>query len=87
MKFDNAFIKEKIDESFKKGYLMIKDQRNNRIILNDGAFLVNGVKQPKSIESITSILLEAFKLSREIQIGEDIYTRSISKWIKKLKSK
>ncbi len=85
MKIDHVLIENQIDKSFKKGSLMVKDQRNNKIFIKNGDFSVNGVEQPKSKDSIKSILLEAFKLSREVQIENDTYIRSNSKWVQKIK--
>jgi len=84
MKITEEQIKNQINKSFQKGFVMIKDQRNNKIALKNGVFIVNDLEQPKSKDSITFILLEAFKLSRLIQLEDITYVRKGIHWTEKV---
>lgn len=75
------YIQEQIEQAFEKGYLMIKDHRQNRILLDKGVFSVNDCIQPKTKDSIKAIFLEAFRLTRDVHINDTKYFRKKGKWV------
>ncbi|WP_025741299.1 hypothetical protein [Aquimarina pacifica] len=87
MKIDDDFIKQSLKEALIKGFLFIRDHRNNKISVCDGIFTFNDCQQPKTIKTIEGIFLEALKLTRYVQFNDDKYYRTGSKWAKKPNTK
>ncbi len=80
MKINQPLIKEFVQKSYSKGYIMVVDHRNNTIVLNNGVFTFNGCEQPKSKSSIEAIFLEAFRLTRFIKLDDQEFIRDRNKW-------
>ncbi|MFC5045220.1 hypothetical protein ACFSTE_16920 [Aquimarina hainanensis] len=83
MKIDKCLIKEFIKKAAQNGFLKIKDHRGNNIVLDNGIFTFNGCKQPKTIDSIETIFLEAFKLTRVLHLDNKRFVREGSRWIER----
>ncbi|WP_281987610.1 hypothetical protein [Aquimarina aggregata] len=80
MKIDENMIKEYIQKALVAHCIQIRDHRNNILVLNKGVFSFNNHQQPKTIASIETIFLDAFKLTRSIKLDNLEYIRKGSRW-------
>lgn len=81
MKINKDIIAAQIRTAEHSGCLEIKDHRGNLLSLQDGKFCINGVEQLKTKHVRETMLLESFKLSRQVKLNGKTYIRNGSGWV------